>query len=182
MSTLTIYSDHGGKPEFQTREHAKMREILSGIDVRFEQWQADRVLADDAAQEDVIEAYRASVDALMHEYGFQSVDVVSLTPDHPQRQAFREKFLDEHTHSDFEVRFFVDGSGLFYIHAGNKVYGILCEKGDLISVPDNTPHWFDMGEKPFFKCIRLFTTPEGWVASFTGSPIAKRFPMMGEPV
>jgi 1,2-dihydroxy-3-keto-5-methylthiopentene dioxygenase len=92
----------------------------------------------------------------------------------------RAKFLDEHTHDDFEVRFFVDGRGLFYLHAGGKVYCMLCEKGDLISVPANTTHWFDMGAAPSFKCIRLFTTPDGWVGNFTGSDISRRFPDFDE--
>jgi enolase-phosphatase E1 len=102
--------------------------------------------------------------------------VVSLKPDHPDREALRAKFLNEHTHSDYEVRFFVDGQGLFYIHKAGRVYATLCERGDLISVPADTPHWFDMGPRPDFKCIRLFTTPEGWVARFTESDIAGRFP------
>jgi len=72
----------------------------------------------------------------------------------------------------------VDGQGQFYIHQNDKVYSVLCEQGDLISVPANTPHWFDMGPNPSFKCIRLFTTPEGWVANFTGSRIAQRFPRL----
>jgi 1,2-dihydroxy-3-keto-5-methylthiopentene dioxygenase len=55
---------------------------------------------------------------------------------------------------------------------------VLCEKGDLISVPANTTHWFDMGKDPDFKCIRLFTTEDGWVGDFTGSEIARQFPDM----
>jgi len=74
------------------------------------------------------------------------------------------------------VRFFVEGSGLFYLHAGDKVYTVLCGKGDLISIPANTTHWFDMGTNPYFKAIRFFTTPDGWVGNFTGSEIAKKFP------
>jgi 1,2-dihydroxy-3-keto-5-methylthiopentene dioxygenase len=35
-----------------------------------------------------------------------------------------------------------------------------------------------MGENPNFKAIRLFTTSEGWVAHFTGSDIARRFPKL----
>jgi 1,2-dihydroxy-3-keto-5-methylthiopentene dioxygenase len=148
--------------------------------VEFERWQADRPLAADAAQDEVLAAYRESIDRLNERYGFQSVDVVALGPDHPDRDALRRKFLDEHTHDDFEVRFFVDGRGLFYLHAGGKVYCMLCEKGDLISVPANTTHWFDMGAAPSFKCIRLFTTPDGWVGNFTGSDISRRFPDFDE--
>ena len=43
------------------------------------------------------------------------------------------------------MRFFVAGSGLFTLHVGDRVYEVLCEQGDLIGVPDGTPHWFDMG-------------------------------------
>ena len=144
--------------------------------LRFEQWQASQPLAVDADQEAVIAAYQDSIDELNAQYGFQSVDVVALRPNNPDKAEFRKKFLAEHTHADFEVRFFVDGSGLFYLHVGDKVFLVLCEKGDLISVPANTTHWFDMGQDPNFKCIRLFTTVDGWVGDFTGSDIATRFP------
>lgn len=176
MSRLTIYPDTDTHATEIVTDGAEIGRRLAAIGVRFERWEAARALADDASQDDVLAAYRSQVDALMDEYDFKSVDVVSLNPNHPDKAALRAKFLDEHTHSDFEVRFFVDGKGLFYIHTGGKVYGVLCEKGDLISVPANTPHWFDMGENPHFKCIRLFTTPEGWVAQFTGDRIAAGYP------
>ncbi len=179
MSTLTVFTEHDRHPTEVVTDGSEIGRRLGGIGVRFERWQANRALSDDASQEDIIAAYQAQVDALMQEYNFKSVDVVSLNPNHPDKAALRAKFLDEHTHSDFEVRFFVDGQGLFYIHAGGKVYGVLCEKGDLISVPANTPHWFDMGENPHFKCIRLFTTPEGWVAQYTGDSIASGYPRFG---
>jgi 1,2-dihydroxy-3-keto-5-methylthiopentene dioxygenase len=38
-----------------------------------------------------------------------------------------------------------------------------------------------MGAAPRFTVIRLFVNPDGWVASFTGDPIAARFPRH-EPV
>ena len=101
---------------------------------------------------------------------------VGVPPDHPDREALRKKFLDEHTHAEDEVRFFVAGSGLFSLHLGTRVYEVLCEQGDLIGVPDGTRHWFDMGPAPSFVAIRLFTNPAGWVAQFTGSDIATRFP------
>ena len=176
MSRLTIFTETDRHPTEELIDGAEISRRLSAIGVRFERWDAERALTDNASQEDIIAAYRTQVDALMDEYDFKSVDVVSLNPSHPDKAALRAKFLDEHTHSDFEVRFFVDGKGLFYIHAGGKVYGVLCEKGDLISVPANTPHWFDMGENPHFKCIRLFTTPEGWVAQYTGDRIASGYP------
>ena len=180
MSSLAILNDDaGGTPEVVHEAH-KIAELLHAVGVQFEQWQAEEPLADDAGQEQVLNAYRSFIDKLNDKYGFQSMDVVSLTPAHPDKVAFREKFLAEHTHGDFEVRFFVDGSGLFYLHIGDKVYMVFCERGDLISVPANTTHWFDMGENPAFKCIRFFTTDNGWEGDFTGSEIAKSFPSYDE--
>ncbi|MEZ5541821.1 MAG: cupin [Pseudomonadota bacterium] len=176
MTTLTLTTADGMGPAQTWTDRSAIADQLRAIGVEFQQWQADRDLADAADQETVLEAYRHSIAALNAHYGFQSIDVVSLTPDHPDAAALRSKFLAEHTHADFEVRFFVDGSGLFYLHVGDKVYMVLCERGDLISVPANTTHWFDMGAHPRFKCIRFFTAPDGWVGDFTGSDIAGRFP------
>ena len=50
------------------------------------------------------------------------------------------------------------------------------ERGELISVPAGTGHWFDMGPDPEFTAIRWFNNQTGWVPQFTGDAIAKRFP------
>lgn len=176
MSCLAIYNEQGTAIGQAIREHAAIAAQLRPLGVRFERWEANRPLSRDAGQDEVLAAYDEQVSRLRDEYGFKSVDVVSLRPDHPQRAELRAKFLAEHTHSDFEVRFFVEGRGLFYLHAADKVYLVLCEQGDLISVPANVSHWFDMGREPDFKCIRLFVIPDGWVAQFTGSTIADAFP------
>lgn len=180
MSLLTVYPENQPNQGVRYTEFTEIEQQLDGIGVQFERWTANRTVTDHAGQDDIIAAYRDSIDKLMQRYGFRSVDVISLRPDHPQKTEFRQKFLSEHTHDDFEVRFFIDGCGLFYLHVGDKVYAVVCEQGDLISVPALTTHWFDMGENPNFKCIRLFTTPEGWVAKFTGSDIAKSFPTLDQ--
>ena len=178
MSELRIYPDTNPAQVEVYTDYAEISAQLQAIGVRFERWQANAPLRDDACQEEVIAAYRADIDRLMAENGFQSVDVVSLQPDHPDKAVFRQKFLNEHTHSEYEVRFFVDGQGMFYLHLNDQVYTVLCEQGDLISVPAGTTHWFDMGPNPRFKAIRLFTNPDGWVGHFTGSDIAERFPRL----
>jgi len=177
MSRLAIFDTTGVLQE-STEEGEAISAQLGRLGVRFERWPTEHPLAADAGEDAVLAAYRVEVDALVTEYGFRSMDVVSIRPEHPQREELRAKFLDEHVHDDFEVRFFVDGSGLFYLHVDDRVYVVLCEKGDLISVPGGTPHWFDMGERPDFKCIRLFTIPDGWVAEPTGSAVGAHFPSL----
>lgn len=175
MSFLKIY-DEQAREIAQTAAHAEIAARLAEIGVTFERWEASRPLKPESTQEEVLAAYDAQVRRLNEAYGFSTVDVVALRPNHPEREAMRKKFLDEHTHDDFEVRFFVEGRGLFYLHVNGRVHAVLCEQGDLISVPANTRHWFDMGSAPDFRCIRFFTTPEGWVGNFTGSDIARGFP------
>jgi 1,2-dihydroxy-3-keto-5-methylthiopentene dioxygenase len=179
MSRLRIYDETQPHLELATHaEHAAIARELAAVGVRFEQWEAAQPVVPGASQDEVIAAYRADIDRLMREEGYQAVDVISLEPDNPDRAAFRKKFLNEHTHSEDEVRFFVAGAGQFTLHIGDKVYEVLCESGDLIGVPDRTRHWFDMSESPYFIAIRLFTNKEGWVAEFTGEDIAERFPRM----
>ena len=179
MSRLRIFDESQPQsPLAEHLEHASIARELGHVGVRFEQWEASQPIAPGASQDEVIAAYRSDIDRLKEEKGYQAVDVISLTPDHPDRAMLRQKFLSEHTHSEDEVRFFVAGSGQFTLHIAGKVYDILCEQGDLIGVPDGTRHWFDMSEAPYFVAIRLFTNKEGWVAQFTGDDIAQRFPRM----
>ena len=179
MSRLRIFDEtRPQSPLAAIDEHAAIAAELGKVGVRFERWDASQPIAPGASQDEVIAAYRGDIDRLMSEKGYQSVDVISLAPDHPDRAVLRQKFLSEHTHSEDEVRFFVAGAGQFTLRIGGKVYDVLCEQGDLIGVPDGTRHWFDMSESPYFVAIRLFTNKEGWVANFTGDDIAQQFPRM----
>jgi|SRR5680860_99290 len=177
MSRLRVFTESEPKqPVFVSDDHTDMAEKLDEINVRFEQWEATQPIAPGASPEDVMAAYREDIDRLVEENGFKSIDVISISPDHPQRAEMRKKFLDEHFHNEDEVRFFVAGSGLFTLHVDDKIFEVRCEQGDLISVPDGTTHWFDMGPNPSFVAIRFFKESDGWVGHFTGADIAQRFP------
>ena len=180
MSRLRIFEEeHPDRPVLETGDHAGMARELAPIGVGFERWEASKPIQAGDPPEAILEAYRADIDRIVAERGFRTVDVVSIAPDSPAREEARRKFLDEHFHKEDEVRFFVAGSGLFTLHVEDKVYEVLCEAGDLISVPDSTRHWFDMGPEPSFVAIRFFKEPEGWVGHFTGTDIARRFPRLG---
>jgi 1,2-dihydroxy-3-keto-5-methylthiopentene dioxygenase len=179
MSALTVFTDtKAGQPVWQSRDADAIRQQLDAVGVRFERWQANSKLSANPQPAEVIAAYQHAIDRLVAEKGFQSWDVISMRADHPQREELRQKFLAEHTHKEDEVRFFVEGAGLFCLHISGKIMQILCEKNDLISVPAGTPHWFDMGPEPHFTAIRLFNNPEGWIANFTGDDIADKYPRL----
>lgn len=181
MTQLTVYPDTDPSVTLlDTTDGIEIANALSEIDVVFERWQAAVELPDDADQAAVLAAYDAEVQRLMREGGYQTVDVVRVTPDHPDRVAMRQKFLAEHTHAEDEVRFFVEGAGAFYLRKGGKVFRVVCERNDLLSVPAGITHWFDTGARPHFCAIRIFTSADGWVGHFTGDDIASRFPKFGD--
>lgn len=179
MSALTIFTDReASQPVWHSTDAEAIRDRLNAKGVRFERWEADRDLGENPDAETVINAYQHAIDRLVAEKGYQSWDVISMRADNPQKTVLREKFLNEHTHGEDEVRFFVEGAGLFCLHLDGEILQILCEKNDLISVPAGTPHWFDMGSSPHFTAIRIFDSQEGWVANFTGDKIADAYPRL----
>lgn len=177
MTTLKTFSESDpGRPVATTTDGDEIASLLAKNGIRFERWNAHANLGDEPDQDSILAAYKPEIERLMAEGGYAAADVISVKPDNPKREEMRKKFLDEHTHAEDEVRFFVEGSGAFYLRLDGQVHQLICEKDDLLSVPAGTRHWFDMGPEPRLTCIRIFTNPEGWVAQFTGDTIASRFP------
>lgn len=177
MSMLTIYADQAPQaPVLRTTIPTGMQSELARVGVSFEQWQPRAPLAANANDQDVMDAYAGDIEKLKQAEGYQTVDIIRVLPGNEKRHEIRAKFLAEHTHDDDEARFFVEGSGTFYLHIDGHVYMILCESGDFIRVPKNISHWFDMGESPFITAIRFFTNAEGWIPHFTGENFSETFP------
>lgn len=181
MTLLTVWSDADPSTALaETSDPDRIAEALSAVGVRFSRWPLVGLPAEPTSEE-VLAAYRSEVDSVVAAEGYRHVDAVAMTPaDTPEwaekaAQA-RQKFLAEHTHADDEDRFFARGSGIFYLHLDTKVHAVLCEAGDLLSVPAATPHWFDMGTRPDYVSIRFFHDDDGWVADFVPDSIAHRFP------
>jgi 1,2-dihydroxy-3-keto-5-methylthiopentene dioxygenase len=180
MSLLTVWNETDPTTTLlQTTKPSEIAAELKTLGVSFDQWPVID-LPQDAAQDDLLAAYGAEVEKISTEQGYIKVDVVRL---HNSGQSdwreiadgARAKFLNEHKHDDDEVRFFVEGAGVFYLHLNGKVYAVLCEAGDLMSVPEGTTHWFDMGTEPSFAAIRFFHDDDGWIGDFTGSDISSKF-------
>jgi 1,2-dihydroxy-3-keto-5-methylthiopentene dioxygenase len=170
--------------QVRTGDLDAIRRELSGIGVRFERWDAAGGLPPGAGDDAVLETYRDHIERISAEGGYRLVDIARMVPapDDPEWPArargAREKFLEEHFHDEDEVRFFVSGTGCFYLHTGGRVYAMVCTAGDLLSVPRETVHWFDMGERPDFTAIRFFQEEDGWVGRFLPESIASRFPTL----
>ena len=179
MTLLTVWKEPDpSTPVLETTEESEIREALAELGARFSRWEVKDVPTG-ASQDEVLALYADEIGAVKEREGYTLVDVVALDPaqsDYDElKTPFREKFLSEHAHDDDEDRYFAKGAGVFYLHANEKVHAVFCEAGDLISVPANTTHWFDMGTAPHYVSVRFFHDDDGWVGHFTGSPIAESF-------
>jgi 1,2-dihydroxy-3-keto-5-methylthiopentene dioxygenase len=146
---------------------SEIKAFLNDHGLHYEVWPlADRV--DPAAPaETILGAYSPEIEALKARGGFVTADVIDVYPDTPDLDAMLAKFNQEHTHTEDEVRFILQGSGVFHINPGDRpVFGIEVHAGDLISVPRGTRHWFDLCGDRRIRAIRLFQDTSGWTPHY----------------
>jgi 1,2-dihydroxy-3-keto-5-methylthiopentene dioxygenase len=166
--------DEGSK---EIKDPREIKIFMNERGIIFEQWKAKEPLKDSDSQETILKAYEHELGPYMKKHGYLSADVINVHKETPNIEAIRQKFLSEHTHSEDEVRFFVDGEGEFFFHLQDRkeIFSLICQKGDFISVPKGYSHWFDLAPNYFVKAIRVFMTADGWVANYTHSGVDKRY-------
>lgn len=186
MTLLQVMADGSARDvRLRTDDVEVINLALARRGIAFDRW---HTVPDLDAGTDVLAAYGDHVADLNAHGRYKHIDVARFRPDDSDpdwlstAKTAREKFLSEHRHAEDEVRFFAAGRGCFYLHLGSEVVAVVCEGGDLLSVPAGTPHWFDMGVRPDFVAIRLFEDQDGWVGDFTGDPIGERFPTLDQLV
>jgi 1,2-dihydroxy-3-keto-5-methylthiopentene dioxygenase len=137
------------------------------------------IVADGAPAEEILAAYGGEIAELKQRGGYVTADVIDVKPETPGLDAMLAKFSREHWHDEDEVRFIIEGSGVFHIHPRNgPVCAIEVVAGDLIRVPRGTWHWFDLCADRRIRAIRLFQDPAGWTPRYTDSGVDRGF----EPV
>jgi 1,2-dihydroxy-3-keto-5-methylthiopentene dioxygenase len=171
MATLLLAKDNTTVTNFED-----IKKILQVHGIMIARWEASCVLADDSTQETILQAYAHELKPFMDKFGYTVADVINVHPKTENLPAIREKFMKEHTHSEDEIRFFVDGFGKFWFHLDNEeIICVTCERGDFMSVPKNFRHWLDLAPGYFVKAIRIFSNMEGWVPNYTGSGIDQNY-------
>ncbi len=155
---------------------AEIKAFLANHGIDYDTWPLeDRV--DPAAPADaILEAYGPEINVLKEKGGFVTADVIDVYPDTPNLDAMLAKFAKEHTHTEDEVRFILQGSGVFHINPGDQpVFGIEVHAGDMISVPLGTRHWFDLCKDRRIRAIRLFQDQSGWTPHYLEDGVHGRY-------
>ena len=161
------------------KEHADVVEFLARHGIDYERWTPEKDVSPDAPADAILSAYAREIDTLKARGGYVTADVIDVKPETPNLDVMLAKFSREHWHDEDEVRFIVEGRGLFHVHPRvGPVFAIEVEAGDLIRVPRGTHHWFDLCSDRRIRAIRLFQDVSGWTPHYTDSGVDKGF----EPV
>lgn len=113
--------------------------------------------------------YQPSLDRLKERAGYIEQDEVALLPDTPDLDGICAKFDREHLHDEDEVRFVLEGAGIFDIRsADDRWMRVEVHAGDLIVVPKARHHRFELTEQRHIRCVRLFQDRAGWVPRYRG--------------
>lgn len=148
---------------------SRIAEYLGSIGIKYDRWPVVEINAAEADSE-VIKAYSYQIEKLKADAGYVESDVVTVRPEIPGLEGMLDKFRREHWHDEDEVRFVVDGRGLFHIVPDRgDVVSVEMEAGDLICVPGGRLHWFDVCGEKRFRAIRLFSDRAGWTPKYTDS-------------
>src|SRR5579883_3049318 len=142
---------------------------LAPLNIQINHWsvgddpQLQRLLAQDSLNEDekeqVLKALDNYFEELKQTVGYHSRDLIVLHPGVPNLDGLMAKFDQIHTHADDEVRYIIDGEGVFGFER-----------------PDGTEHWFYLTKLQRIKAVRYFIGTEGWVPQYTNKEIRLRQP------
>jgi enolase-phosphatase E1 len=90
--------------------------FLAAQGIDYERWVPSHVIDAGAPAAEVLEAYAAEIDRLKARGGYVTADVIDVRPDTPGLDAMLAKFSREHWHDEDEVRFILEGNGVFHVH------------------------------------------------------------------
>ena len=129
----------------------------------------------DAEKEQVLESLDHYFESLKTNLGYTSRDLIVLHPDVPNLDRLLSKFNNVHTHADDEVRYVIDGEGIFgFVRPDGSQVELTVQASEYINVPARTEHWFYLTESSRVKAVRYFAGTTGWTPEYTTTAIKFR--------
>ena len=155
--------------------------FLAPHGVVFEHWPIPETIAktitktslSDGEKSAILDGFRGKLDELARTQGYVEADIVALEPTTPGLEEALAKFDKEHFHTDDEVRYIIDGRGIFgFVTDQGHRFEIEVQRGEYIVIPKNAWHWFTLCEDRRIKAIRIFKDKSGWVPHYRNGSAA----------
>lgn len=155
-------------------DEAKVKAFLESQTVVYEHWNIDKLpeqlrenfQLSDEEKSQILETFDDEIRDLAARRGYEIWDIITLSEATPNIEELLTKFEQVHTHTEDEIRAIVAGKGIFIIKGTGDIgyFDVELEAGDVISVPENTNHFFTLMENRKIVAVRLFIEKDGWVA------------------
>ncbi|ETI69524.1 1,2-dihydroxy-3-keto-5-methylthiopentene dioxygenase [Neobacillus vireti] len=177
MAYITFHSN-----EDQIHGQEEVASFLESQEVIYENWDisklpaslVEKYLLSEEEKEEILSTFAEEIADVSARRGYKAQDVISLSDNTPNLDVLLTNFKNEHHHTDDEVRFIVSGHGVFVIQGKDgEFFEVHLNPGDLISVPENTRHYFTLEEDRKVVAVRIFVTTEGWVPIYEKEEISK---------
>lgn len=158
---------------------------LAPLNVKLNDWrvgedpQLRQLLARESLNEDEKEQVLTALDGYFEELkrtaGYQFRDLIVLHPGIPNLDVMVAKFDQSHTHADDEVRYIIDGEGVFgFVRPDGSQVELTVQPEEYINVPSGTEHWFYLTSARRIKAVRYFIGMDGWTPQYTSKEIRFR--------
>jgi 1,2-dihydroxy-3-keto-5-methylthiopentene dioxygenase len=160
----------------QINDATEIKTYLEGINIGYEQWEPSHPLTPESTAPEILAAYDKEIKIQNQRGGYVTADVIDIKPDTPNLDMLLQKFNREHWHDEDEVRFTIEGHGLFHINPQTSpVVSVKVAPGDLLTVPKGTLHWFDLCNDRRIRAIRLFQDPSGWTPHYSETLVETKY-------
>lgn len=154
-------------------------DYLNRLGVQIDRWSLgeDRLTHSLLAQPRLDEVQKESVLRSLDHYfealeGYEARDLIVLNPETPNLEELLAKFSRPHTHADDEVRYIVDGEGVFgFVCPDGSQMELTIQPEEYINVPPGTEHWFYLTSLRRIKAVRYFADTTGWTPDYTDTVI-----------
>lgn len=120
--------------------------------------------------------YRHQLNQVKAQYELDKARLDSFSSDNKRLWSLRDQDLSEHTHARDEVRLFLSGEALLFVHLGERIIVLFCVEGDFVRIPAGCKHWLDMGPDARLDCIRWYQKESDLQNQYTGNFIAELTP------
>lgn len=180
MSRLSVYPQNLPEQPNKVLGHTDdIARTLAEVDVGFEQQPVPATVVPGSDAATLNAECQTLIQPLLAQ-GYVLDEVISLKAADAPALALRARFAEEFRLDGEHISLFVAGRGLVSLHLDEHVYQLLCERGDLLTLPAGTRHWLDFGERANVAVIRLHKPAQGEAMQRTGDAIASLFPRLEE--
>lgn len=178
MTHLCVYHQSNRLQPIRLLNHqADIARELEELGAGYQCWDATVPVTAVSSENEIVAACQAGLgllepNAIVYTEAF-ALDEQSSAEQHA---VVRKQLAREQVSSQPQSWLVAAGRGMLCLHHEDHVYALVCERGDLLSIPAGIAYWFDAGEQPRFVALRVSAEPLAGEVVYTDENAAASYP------